>query len=677
MIGYPLDSHVEYDEHNVPVFDRAITSVPLRKLIKQLFSDGIMPNVSTNMQVVAGSGMKAVVKAGFAICNGCLKLEEEQKTLTLEAADTSYGRIDTIVLRLDDNDNARSCEFAVIKGTASANPVRPALTRNQSVWELGLADIKVPKQSVAVRNDRITDTRYESSRCGVISSISEFDTTGIYQQVQSDLKELRSDEQAVFDTWFNSVKDQLGTDAAGNLLKLIEVERARINALASLKEGSTTGDAELQDIRVGVDGTTYASAGEAVRTQLQNIWTIYAAPDVEYSSSEIRLSDANLDAYKPTSTVAIGTYIGDRAYLYPDSYGGARKGWYVLHFQVQKDDLVELREYYNLEEGPDSCCVLIADSRDVVIKSIPFEVMNKNRVCKIEEDGYVYISGYYGDAPQEAKIVYRKTPNPCTAKATVGQVLSVAEVDKNGNPTKLRTIDQMQPDANYEFIPVSMDSVGIRKNKCLSIEGPTILSGNATIETAFYLMDSSNHCTFSAKVNKGDCLVLTNAHDLTSSAPYLMVFDKEGKYVTNVTFTDLKTKFEKKYTFGQDGTFYISFNYTTLQSGEFFYIKRPHKKEPFVLYAEKAESYVDDADTGEAVMKAIMEGRQIVVRVPNADGGRYMALYSPILMYQLPNYLARHLYLFYLNDGVNAQGLPSYNQLKIAVSRDYNQTPLS
>ncbi|MDD6400616.1 MAG: phage tail protein, partial [Lachnospiraceae bacterium] len=49
----------------------------------------------------------------------------------------------------------------------------------------------------------------------------------------------------------------------------LNVQKARIDAFTSLAQGSTTGDAELIDTRVGLIGETYPNSGTAVRTQLE------------------------------------------------------------------------------------------------------------------------------------------------------------------------------------------------------------------------------------------------------------------------------------------------------------------------------------------------------------------------------------------------------------------------
>lgn len=65
--------------------------------------------------------------------------------------------------------------------------------------------------------------------------------------------------------------DQVVWDKNTNLKQAMAKQDARISNLAKLPSGSTTGDAELQDIRTGEDGTVYNNAGEAVRQQIGSL----------------------------------------------------------------------------------------------------------------------------------------------------------------------------------------------------------------------------------------------------------------------------------------------------------------------------------------------------------------------------------------------------------------------
>lgn len=79
-----------------------------------------------------------------------------------------------------------------------------------------------------------------------------------------------SSEDEIADSPTTIDADTLNGRNAAYFDNQIAVERARINQFVALEDGSTTGDAELQNIRIGYDGTVYESAGDAVRGQVNS-----------------------------------------------------------------------------------------------------------------------------------------------------------------------------------------------------------------------------------------------------------------------------------------------------------------------------------------------------------------------------------------------------------------------
>lgn len=195
MISYPFTSRVTYDAQSLPIYDRAVDSAFLRRFYKAYWDDGVFYKPTTSFAVTAtGTGMNVQVQPGMAQVQGAFCLEDTVQTLPIAAADASLNRIDSVVLRLDLSLDKRDISLAVISGVAAVSPVAPALTRNNTTWELGIANVLVSAGAGVITQRDVEDTRLDDTRCGAVAqTVGELNTSGFFAQLTAMIARLREE----------------------------------------------------------------------------------------------------------------------------------------------------------------------------------------------------------------------------------------------------------------------------------------------------------------------------------------------------------------------------------------------------------------------------------------------------------------------------------------------------
>lgn len=231
-------TYFPFDSLSAENRDRAANSQIFADYLKSFFSDGVFPVLDQfpNMHQLAvrasnPAGMSVVVDTGMGLISGRQYAQDAERTLQIPTADTSLPRKDRIVLRMDLNTQYRNNELYVVAGTAASSPQPPALTRNNVVYELALATISVAANATSITAADIADERANTDVCGYVTNVlGQVDTSVInaqfqafFEQTQEDTSDWEDAQQAAFTSWFNTIKGQLGEDAAGNLQNQIGV----------------------------------------------------------------------------------------------------------------------------------------------------------------------------------------------------------------------------------------------------------------------------------------------------------------------------------------------------------------------------------------------------------------------------------------------------------------------
>ncbi|GHU78673.1 hypothetical protein AGMMS49992_29730 [Clostridia bacterium] len=184
--------------------DRVYQAEDFAAFYGDLFTNGVFYNEPDTLQVTPGSAMSVYVAAGSAMINGYRYYNRGVTELTVVPSDANFTRIDRIVVRWDLV--ARACYLAVLTGGLTNAPSAPELTRNTQVWELGIAEVMVPRASGLVEAGNIIDTRLNPSVCGAARThtyltYGEADTEALVNSMQSVLSRVsRLENMNIFTT---------------------------------------------------------------------------------------------------------------------------------------------------------------------------------------------------------------------------------------------------------------------------------------------------------------------------------------------------------------------------------------------------------------------------------------------------------------------------------------------
>ena len=239
--------------------DRVYDADSFSNWLKKFFTTGVFEG---DCQVTALGSMVVNLATGYANIMGKVK-ELENQTFTLEPADGSYPRIDTIVIERNDTD--RDITAKLITGELSGNdPIPTPRVWENGVYQLVVAEIYVAAGATEVTQADITDKRSDPDVCGIVAgTVTEMDFSQFTAQFESYFEQFKASNLEEFSEWFEMIKGQLSEDAAGHLQNEIDAINAKIPSGASALNKLATED-EIVTINSNLAGFKFYPAGTGI-----------------------------------------------------------------------------------------------------------------------------------------------------------------------------------------------------------------------------------------------------------------------------------------------------------------------------------------------------------------------------------------------------------------------------
>lgn len=154
-------------------YDREYQAQDFAEYFGSVLSPGFLSidgEMGLSVKVESGT-LNTIVAPGKAIIRG--HFYENTSNLTLEHAvpESQGDRIDRIVLRLDLRSGSRFVRLKVKEGVTSANPQEPELQRDDFIYELGVATVRLRANTSSLESADLIDTRLDDDVGGIVNSL--------------------------------------------------------------------------------------------------------------------------------------------------------------------------------------------------------------------------------------------------------------------------------------------------------------------------------------------------------------------------------------------------------------------------------------------------------------------------------------------------------------------------
>lgn len=221
-------------------YDREYLAEDFAAYFSRFITNGVFPNPSTGLQVTAAPSpnMTVLLQPGYGYIDGYTYENTAAISFDIGVADGVLNRKDAIIIRWDKA--GRVIKAYKIQGNPGASAVAPSPVRTADYYDLCVAIVNVNAGATTITQAAIEDTRMDTAICGIVTgAVTQVDTTTLYNQIQSDLNQFKTVNEADFQAWFATIKDILDADTAGHLLNLIDdLDDTKADKVANATEGN-------------------------------------------------------------------------------------------------------------------------------------------------------------------------------------------------------------------------------------------------------------------------------------------------------------------------------------------------------------------------------------------------------------------------------------------------------